>query len=233
MSEHDVAGAVGAINAVVAAGAVPAANLLGKNGAAAHLVSCDICETLCSTKYASFTHCPCCGASLHLRDKDSLAKSAAYLLAAAILYIPANLLPVMHTETIFGGQDDTIMSGVLLLLETGSWPLALLVFFASIMVPMLKLFSISLLLLTCWRKSTSNPLPRTQLFRLIEAVGRWSMLDVYVVTVLVALVQFQSLASVHPGGGALAFGAVVVLTMLSAQSFDSRLIWSAIETSHE
>lgn len=128
MSEHDVAGAVGAINAVVAAGAVPAANLLGKNGAAAHLVSCDICETLCSTKYASFTHCPCCGASLHLRDKDSLAKSAAYLLAAAILYIPANLLPVMHTETIFGGQDDTIMSGVLLLLETGSWPLALLVF---------------------------------------------------------------------------------------------------------
>lgn len=125
------------------------------------------------------------------------------------------------------------MSGVLVLLQTGSWPLALLVFFASIVVPLLKIFSITLLLLTCWRKSTWNPLPRTQLFRIVEAVGRWSMLDVYVVTVLVALVQFQSLASVQPGAGALAFASVVVLTMLSAQSFDSRLIWAPIETSHE
>ncbi|MES2102694.1 MAG: paraquat-inducible protein A [Pseudomonadota bacterium] len=218
MSEHD---------------ALAGRRFIGKNGATAHLVTCDICDTLCSIRDESVTHCPCCGASLHLRHPDSLAKSAAYLIAAAILYIPANLLPVMHTETIFGAQDDTIMSGVLVLLESGSWPLALLVFFASIVVPLLKLLSISLLLLTCWRKSAWNPLPRTQLFRIVEAVGRWSMLDVYVVTVLVALVQFQSLASVSPGGGALAFGAVVVLTMLSAQSFDSRLIWAAIETSHE
>ncbi|GGC69003.1 paraquat-inducible protein A [Undibacterium terreum] len=212
---------------------VPAGTLVGRNGADAELVTCGICETLCSTADDSATHCTCCGASLHLRDPNSLSKAAAYLIAAAILYIPANLLPVMHTETIFGAQDDTIMSGVLLLLETGSWPLALLVFFASIMVPLLKLFSITLLLITCWRKSPWNPLPRTQLFRIVEAVGRWSMLDVYVVTVLVALVQFQSLASVHPGAGALAFGAVVVLTMLSAQSFDSRLIWAAIKTTDE
>ena len=211
----------------------PVALLEGKTGAEAQLVTCDICETLCSTLDESASHCPCCHASLHLRHQDSLSKTAAYLIAAAILYIPANLLPVMHTETIFGAQDDTIMSGVLLLLETGSWPLALLVFFASIMVPLLKLFSISLLLITCWRKSAWNPLPRTQLFRVVEAVGRWSMLDIYVVTVLVALVQFQSLASVHPGAGALAFGSVVVLTMLSAQSFDSRLIWAAIKTSDE
>lgn len=212
---------------------VPASTLVGRNGADAGLVTCGICETLCSTVDDSATHCPCCDASLHLRRQDSLSKTAAYLIAAAILYIPANLLPVMHTETIFGAQDDTIMSGVLLLLETGSWPLALLVFFASIMVPLLKLFSITLLLITCWRKSPRNPLQRTQLFRIVEAVGRWSMLDVYVVTVLVALVQFQSLASVHPGAGALAFGAVVVLTMLSAQSFDSRLIWAAIKTTDE
>ena len=218
MSEHD---------------ALAGRQLIGKNGATEHLLTCDICDALCSTQDESVTRCPCCDASLHLRHPDSLAKSAAYLIAAAILYIPANLLPVMHTETIFGAQDDTIMSGVLVLLESGSWPLALLVFFASIVVPLLKLLSISLLLLTCWRKSAWNPLPRTQLFRIVEAVGRWSMLDVYVVTVLVALVQFQSLASVYPGGGALAFGAVVVLTMLSAQSFDSRLIWAAIETSHE
>ncbi|HTD02257.1 paraquat-inducible protein A [Undibacterium sp.] len=218
MSEHDVMSGSG---------------LIGKNGAAAGLVTCDICKTLCSTKGETARHCPCCSAALHLHEQGSLAKSAAYLIAAAILYVPANLLPVMHTETIFGAQDDTIMSGVVVLLESGSWPLALLVFFASIMVPLLKLFSITLLLLTCWKKSRSNPLPRTQLFRIVEAVGRWSMLDVYVVTVLVALVQFQSLASVSPGGGALAFASVVVLTMLSAQSFDSRLIWAAIESSHE
>jgi paraquat-inducible protein A len=139
----------------------------------------------------------------------------------------------MHTETVFGAQDDTIMSGVILLLTTGSWPLALLVFFASIVVPLLKLFSISYLLASSWRRSRWHPLPRTQLFRIIEAVGRWSMLDVYVVTLLVALVQFQTLASVHPGGGALAFGAVVVLTILAAKNFDSRLIWAAIDAKHE
>ncbi|MFZ6732074.1 paraquat-inducible protein A [Undibacterium sp. Ji42W] len=206
---------------------IPATNLAGQTGAAAGLITCDICETLCCSNDDAATHCPVCGASLHLRDKDSLVKSLAYLVAAMILYIPANLLPVMQTNTIFGTQNDTIMSGVLVLLYTGSWPLALLVFFASIVVPLLKLFSISLLLYTCWKKSAWNPLQRTQLFRMIEAVGRWSMLDIYVVTVLVALVQFQSLAAIHPGGGALAFGAVVVLTMLSAQSFDSRLIWVA------
>lgn len=206
---------------------IPAKNLAGQTGAQAGLISCDICETLCCTHDEAATHCPCCGASLHLRHQDSLARSLAYLVAAAILYIPANLLPVMHTNTIFGAQDDTIISGVLVLLHSGSWPLALLVFFASIVVPLLKLFSISLLLFTCWKKSAWHPLQRTQLFRMIEAVGRWSMLDVYVVTVLVALVQFQSLAAIHPGGGALAFGAVVVLTMLSAQNFDSRLIWVA------
>ncbi|MBC3917853.1 paraquat-inducible protein A [Undibacterium sp. CY18W] len=206
---------------------IPAAGLAGRTGAETGLISCDICTTLCCTHDEAATHCPSCGAALHLRHQDSLIKSLAYLVAATILYIPANLLPVMHTDTIFGAQDDTIMSGVLVLLNTGSWPLALLVFFASIVVPLLKLFSISLLLLTCWKKSSWNPLQRIQLFRMIEAVGRWSMLDVYVVTVLVALVQFQSLAAIHPGGGALAFGAVVVLTMLSAQSFDSRLIWVA------
>jgi paraquat-inducible protein A len=196
-----------------------------RTGKAAGLLTCRICEHLCTCADQKGSRCPQCGAALPLRDRSSLSRSAAYLLAAYILYIPANLLPVMHTETVFGAEDDTIMSGVVLLLATGSWPLALLVFFASVMVPLLKLFSVSLLLLGCWRKSRSHPLQRTQLFRVVEAVGRWSMLDVYVVTLLVALVQFQSLASVHPGAGALAFGAVVVLTMLAAQSFDPRLIW--------
>ena len=197
-------------------------------GASAGLVTCQICETLCHF-HANNVHCPVCGAHLHVRNANSFSKSVAYLIAAYILYIPANLLPVMHTETIFGPEDDTIMSGVVLLFATGSWPLGLLVFFASVMVPLLKLLSMSFLLFTSWRGATSHALQRTQLFRIVETVGRWSMLDIYVVTVLVALVQFQSLASVFPGEGAFAFAAVVVLTMLSALNFDSRLIWDAIK----
>ena len=206
-------------------------HIQGSSGAQAGYLSCPVCEAFCQVQAGP--HCERCGAHLHLRDPHSLSKAAAYLIAAYILYIPANLLPVMHTETIFGAEDDTILSGVVVLLSTGSWPLALLVFFASIMVPLLKLFSLTLLLISSWRRSRWLPLPRTRLFRLVEAVGRWSMLDIYVVMVLVALVQFQSLASVYPGGGAFAFAAVVVLTMLSAQHFDSRLIWDTIETHHE
>jgi paraquat-inducible protein A len=205
--------------------------LAGSTGARAGYLTCPVCDAFCRLSDAH--HCQTCGAHLHLRDENSLGKATAYLIAAYLLYIPANLLPVMHTETIFGPEDDTIMSGVVVLLSSGSWPLALLVFFASIVVPLLKLFSLSLLLFTSWRRSSWLALPRTRLFRVVEAVGRWSMLDIYVVTVLVALVQFQTLASVFPGGGAFAFAAVVVLTMLSAQNFDARLIWDAIETHHE
>jgi len=200
-----------------------------QTGASAGLMTCHICETL-GQIHANDAHCQVCGAHLHIRNKAAFSQSVAYLIAAYILYIPANLLPVMHTETIFGSEDDTIMSGVVLLFATGSWPLGLLVFFASVMVPLLKLFSMSFLLFTSWRGTTSHTLQRTQLFRIVETVGRWSMLDIYVVTVLVALVQFQSLASVYPGEGAFAFAAVVVLTMLSALNFDSRLIWDAIDT---
>jgi len=198
-------------------------------GDATGLITCQICESLCHFQ-VNDAHCQVCDAPLRIRNNAAFGKSVAYLIAATILYIPANLLPVMHTETIFGPEDDTIMSGVVLLFASGSWPLGLLVFFASVMVPLLKLFSMSFLLWTSWRRSKSHPLQRSQLFRIVETVGRWSMLDIYVVTVLVALVQFQSLASVYPGEGAFAFATVVVLTMLSALNFDSRLIWDAINT---
>lgn len=207
-----------------------------RTGASCGLITCSICENLCQVSVAiddsSEAICPRCGGALHARKKNALSKSAAYLVAAYILYIPANLLPVMQTESIFGLQDDTIMSGVLLLMATGSWPLALLVFLASIVIPLLKLFSMSVLLLGSWQRSSEHQLQRAQLFRIIEIVGRWSMLDVYVVTVLVALVQFQNLVSVSPGGGAFAFAAVVVLTLLSAQNFDSRSIWDIKENHH-
>ena len=146
-------------------------------------------------------------------------------MSAALLYIPANLLPVMYTRTFFSEDSDTIMSGVISLLQEGSWPLALLVFVASIVVPLLKLLAMSWLLWCIVRKSPGHPLQRSKLFRLVEFIGRWSMLDVYAIALLVALVQIRSLANIRVGIGALAFCAVVVLTLLAAQSFDERLLW--------
>jgi paraquat-inducible protein A len=131
----------------------------------------------------------------------------------------------MHEHTFFGDDSDTIMSGVVALVNDGSWPLALLVFVASIVVPLLKLLAMGALLLSVVRKSPDHPLQRSRLFRLVEFIGRWSMLDVYAISLLVALVQIRSLAIIHVGVGAIAFCAVVVLTMAAAQSFDERLLW--------
>ncbi|NJD05449.1 MAG: paraquat-inducible protein A [Methylococcaceae bacterium] len=175
--------------------------------------------------------CPRCGSELHRRKPDSIARSWALLIAAALLYIPANLLPVMVTTSLGGTQADTILSGVVYLWVSGSWPLALVVFFASVMVPMLKLVSLVLLLISVQRRWQWRALDRTRLYRITELVGRWSMVDIFVVTMLVALVQLRPLASVDAGPGAVAFGAVVVLTMLAAEAFDPRLIWDALQPS--
>jgi len=169
--------------------------------------------------------CPRCGNRLHIRKHDSIARTWALVIAAAILYIPANVLPVMNTSSLFGFERDTIMSGVVYLWTSGDAPLALLVFFASITVPVLKLIALTVLLISVQRHSTWQPLQRAKLYRLVEFVGRWSMLDIYVVTLMATLVQLQSLASITAGPGALAFGAVVVLTMFAALSFEPRLIW--------
>ena len=174
-------------------------------------------------------HCPRCFAELHFRKPDSVVRSWALLIAAYIMYIPANLLPMMETSSLFGSQDDTIMSGVLYLWHSGSWDLALVVFIASIMVPLLKLIAMTLLLVSVQRRSVWQPLQRTRLYRIVEFVGRWSMLDIYVVTILAALVQIGSLATIKAGPAALAFGAVVVLTMFSALQFDPRLIWDPLQ----
>ncbi len=144
------------------------------------------------------------------------------------MYIPANVLPVMQTRSILGSQDDTIMSGVVFLWTSGSWPLAVLVFFASVTVPLLKLIAMTVLVVTARRRSTWQPMQRLRLYRLVEFVGRWSMMDVYVVTILVALVQMKTLATISPGPGAVAFGAVVVLTMSAAMTFDPRSIWDPL-----
>ena len=150
-----------------------------------------------------------------------------------ILYIPAVLLPVMVTSTLFGAQSDTILSGVVYLWTTGSWSLAAIVFIASVVVPMLKILSLTYLAWSTQLRSALIPRERTRIYRIVEFVGRWSMLDIYVITILVALVQFGSVASIEAGPGAIAFGAVVVLTMFAALSFDPRLIWDAVELERE
>ena len=173
--------------------------------------------------------CRRCGARLHVRHPDSVMRTWALLIAAALLYIPANLLPIMHTSSIFGSQDNTIMSGIIYFWQDGEWPLACIVFIASILVPMLKLLVLVLLVASSQLRSQWRPQQRTRLYWLIEKIGRWSMLDIFVITLTVTLVNFQSLAVITPGSGAVAFACVVVLTMMASMTFDPRLIWDPIE----
>lgn len=200
----------------------------------AGLISCHFCHTLSKPQTTQIDgryklHCPCCHAVLHSRIPNSLSKTWALLLAASILYIPANTLPIMTVVFWGEGQPDTILSGVMHLLEAGMWPLALLIFIASIFIPILKLLTLFGLLLSIHFKTRWRPKDRTTMYRIIEFVGRWSMVDIFVIALLVALVQFGNTANVSPNLGALSFAAVVILTMFAAHLFDPRLIWDAIE----
>jgi paraquat-inducible protein A len=195
------------------------------------LLSCHSCGLLAKSG-KQHTNCPRCGSSLHVRRPDSYARTWAFLIAAMVLYIPANALPVMNTSSLFGTEKDTILSGVVYLWTSGSWTLAIVVFIASIAVPMLKIIALVFLVISTQRRSASLLLARTRIYRMVEFVGRWSMLDIYVITILVALVQFNALATIQAGPAAIAFGAVVVLTMCAAMSFDPRLMWDATEAEH-
>lgn len=170
---------------------------------------------------------------MHRRKPDSLARTWALTLTAYILYIPANLLPVMTVMMSGRGEPDTILSGVKALLVGGMWPLALLVFFASITVPVLKLLVLTYLLLSVQFKSRWRPRERTVLYRITESVGRWSMIDIFVIAILAAVVKLGALATIEAGPGAVAFGGVVVVTMFAAMSFDPRLIWDGLDESDE
>jgi paraquat-inducible protein A len=177
--------------------------------------------------------CPRCGAGLHSRKPESLRRTWALVIAAALLYIPANTLPVMRVVSMGQEQSDTILGGIRFFLHSGSWPLALLIFLASVVVPLLKLAILSFLALSIRRRSRWKPRFRTRLYRLTELIGRWSMVDIYVVTLMVALVEMGALATIEPAPGALVFALVVVTTMLASHSFDPRLIWDALEPGHE
>jgi len=169
--------------------------------------------------------CRRCGGALHSRHKDSLNRTWALLIAAMILYVPANLLPITLTTALGSTEGDTIMQGVIYFLFSGDWPVALVIFTASILVPLLKMAALTYLLVSVQRHSSHRPLDRTKIYRMVEFVGRWSMIDVFVVTIMVALVQLGAVATIQAGSGAIFFCAVVIITMLAAESFDPRLIW--------
>jgi paraquat-inducible protein A len=202
------------------------------------LVACPACELLCRrvplpNHPLAHADCPRCGAPIHSRKPESLARTWALVIAAFIFYIPANFLPMTYSTKLGATQVDTIMSGVIYFIVTGVPHLALIIFVASICVPLIKLVLLTYLLISVQRRSRWRPRERTRFYRILETIGRWSMVDIFAVTIVAALVKVGALASVEIGLGAFFFGAVVILTMLAAMTFDPRLIWDAMENSHD
>ncbi|VWX63381.1 Paraquat-inducible membrane protein A [Burkholderiales bacterium 8X] len=210
----------------------------GKTANVAEVVADAEVATAAPLGYLACHHCtavwqgvepgePCgrCGTHLHRRKPDSLKRTWALLIAACIMYVPANLLPVMVTTSLLGSQQDTILSGIIYFWVTGAYGLAAIIFVASFLVPLFKLTALILLAWLAQRHSSWRQRERATLYRVLEVIGRWSMLDVFVVALLAGLVRIQGFAEVTAGVGIGAFGAVVVLTMMASISFDPRLTW--------
>ena len=190
--------------------------------ASRNLVSCHLCMKLLNHNEQ---HCPRCGCTLHLRKVNSLQRTLALLITASLLYIPANLLPIMETNQFGQSVENTILGGVVLLIELGSIPIALVIFFASVVIPLGKLL---LMFYLCWSIYYGPPdaiRQRTTLYRVTTFIGKWSMIDVFVVGILVAMLQISNLLAIRPGVAAIAFAGVVVTSMLAVESFDPRVMW--------
>jgi paraquat-inducible protein A len=199
---------------------------------AAGLARCRGCGLLSRMPDAAAAACPRCGAELNFRKRRSLERTWAYLVSAYILYVPANLLPIMHTESLIHRRDDTIMSGIVFLYHSKNYLLASVVFMASIIVPLVKLLVLTALVISVKSPSRFSRNARTRAYRIIESIGRWSMLDVYVVALLTSLVH-QTAALIRVGPAAFPFTAVVILTLMASRSFDSRLMWDSKEEEAE
>mgnify|MGYP006349264355 FL=1 len=190
------------------------------------LASFHVCYKLAATKVHQ---CPRCGSTMHLRKSDSIQRTLALLVTSCLLYIPANLYPIMYTDQLGSTEASTIMGGVILLIELGSAPIAAVIFIFSVMVPSGKLMAMFYLVWTVKRHSPLDPRQRSIMYRVTEFIGKWSMVDVFVVSILVALVHLGGLLVIRPGIAALSFAGVVIITMIAAESFDSRLIWDNME----
>ncbi len=200
------------------------------------MAACRRCHLLCRIPESGdrkIIDCPRCGAEINQRIPGSIQRTWALVIAALIFYIPANLLPISITSALGSSEGDTIMSGVIYFIQSGSWYIALVIFVASIFVPVLKILILFFLLVSVQLKIRWRPLERTRLYRIIEAIGRWSMVDIFVITIMAALIKLGGLADFEAGPAAAYFAAVVVLTILAAMSFDPRLIWDSMEDQHE
>jgi paraquat-inducible protein A len=198
--------------------ALPRAEQLG-------LIGCPVCGLVSRAPDSADAGCVRCGSPLRRRKPASLSRTWALLIAAFIVYIPANILPIMRTASLGDVDDNTILSGILELWDKDSQALALIVFCASIVVPICKFLALLVLLICVHRRSHWAQFQRAKLYRLIELIGHWSMLDVFVVALLTALVRFNLLSSVEPLPGVIFFGLTVVLTMFASLAFDPRLTW--------
>jgi len=187
------------------------------------LQGCPICTSVGS---AEKTHCGRCGATLHAGWHESIQKTWAWLITAAMLYLPANFLPITYTRLFGRETESTILGGVVLLWEHGDKPIAVIIFIASVLVPLGKMIVLAWMCLSVQTGSDFALTQKTKLYRVTEFVGRWSMIDVFVVAILVALIQLGNIMTIRPGVAAVAFAGMVITTMLASQSFDPRLLWA-------
>lgn len=187
------------------------------------------CHTCGKVSPVSCGRCPRCNSPLHLRKPNSIQRTVALMLAAAALYIPANVLPIMTVVELGDVTENTILSGMASFWRTGAYPIAIVIFTASILIPLLKIVALTWLCLAASGKLHPSPGMLGKIYWFTELLGRWSMIDIFVVGILVALVQLGNYMSITVGPGALAFAGVVVLTMFAAMSFDPRLLWDRLE----
>jgi paraquat-inducible protein A len=191
-------------------------------------ISCLSCELLVDARWEN-SSCPRCAARLYQRKPDSIRRTTALMITGYVLYLPANLIPVLTIDRFGREEPSTILGGVHELIQNNLWPLAIVVFTASIVVPLMKLLGLTIMLVMTWLRSTRWLVVRTRLYRLIDMIGRWSNIDLFMISLLVALVQFGNLTTVRPQPGAIAFAAVVVITMSASRCFDPRLMWDVTE----
>ena len=190
-----------------------------------HLAGCHICGQVVDMTNCETSICPRCNSLVYFRKPNSIKRAWAFLIAAFIMYIPANTERLMYTNSFGKESSDTILSGVLYFLEHGDWHLAIVIFVASVMLPLLKMVTLAYILISVQRGVSNRKSEKMRLYRYAEFLGKWSMLDIFVVGLMATLVQLGSLTKIVPGPACLAFGSVVVLTMFAEMAFDPKLIW--------
>jgi len=192
-----------------------------------------LCELCGHLQEDSISECYQCGAPMHQRIPHSIILTWGYALAATLFLIPANLLPMMVVTALGSDEGSTIMEGVIYFMKHGEFAIGAIIFIASIAVPIFKLMVLFYLLMIVRFKWHDRAMQATKLFHLIHFIGKWSMLDIFVVALMVSIVQFQSLASIHTGAAALAFASAVVFTIIATEKFDPRLMWDDIDNRKE